>query len=124
MPNFFAGAHKVQPITMSYSEEWSDEAKAGELVKKTEVEKLYFFIINAKTRAIEATLVDTNEEEIAWIDEDAGEIDVIIASEKTQALTGGLKKYECWALLVSGSKALVDSGEFKLYPSAAASVVA
>lgn len=123
MPDFHAGAQKYQPINMRYSADWNDDAKAGLVVPKTDTQKIFFFLINKKTRATELTLDDDDPTEIEWLDEDEGQIQVALNSEDTQAIAAGEKQYEVWALLTSGSKALVDDGEFKLLASKAASVV-
>ncbi len=122
LPDFPAGAQKFQKITMRYSEEWSDESKAGELVNKNDTVRVYFFILDRKTRVVQLKITDADENEIEWLDEAAGKIHIWINSEDTEDIAPGKKTYECWALLPNGAKALVDRGDFVLEASAAASM--
>ncbi len=108
---------------MYYSADWSVSEKAGEPVLEADVTKLFCFLINKKTNAIELTLTTDENDGITWVDGDAGEIEIEFPSDGTEDIIAGDKKYEVWALFDTGAKALVDEGEFKLFASKAAAVV-
>ena len=110
-------ARLVIPFKLRYSADWSVASERGDPVPKTATTKVYFYI---KEKVGDATAFltydDSDETQIAWTDEDGGELNVILGTE-TEGYVGTEMPWELRAQMSDESWVTLDCGTIEIEPS-------
>jgi hypothetical protein len=97
--------------------DWSDEEKRGEPIARDDVEAVYFSVKERLSVASPIiSLSDANDDEIEWLDEDAGVILVKLGTQ-TEGHAGDNQVYELRLKSEDGTYLTVESGTIHILDS-------
>lgn len=104
------GSDQKLKFTLTYSDDWTEEAKQGMPVQASETAAVYFALKETQAKSEPLILLsDADDDEILWLDEELGEILVHLGAN-TMGYGGKKLYYELRVKLADGTYFTPEDG--------------
>jgi hypothetical protein len=105
-------------FTLTYSQYWSDSAKRGLPVPRSDVSRAYFYVSSSLTASPWLSLTDASSTQIQWLDTTNGRIRIFLnGGGGTEGHVGDNQRYELRLKMTDGTYVSAESGVLNVLDS-------